>query len=126
MRFKPFDLTDLDWSPALWMACFDSEEQNAQAASDLWTQNAFDVATTFIQDLIPFLSAHISHPLSSLQLTCTSGHENSNVRRSCAIALSECLDTHPEHLSPLLAALKELYRVKVRIVLPGCCFHCAH
>lgn len=41
------------------------------------------------------------------------GHENSNVRRSCAAALPEGLDSHPAHLASLLAALKELYRVKV-------------
>ncbi|KAF8317653.1 ARM repeat-containing protein [Clavulina sp. PMI_390] len=98
---EPFDLTDLDWSPALWIACFDPDEQNAQTANDLWAQNALDVATTFIQDLLPYLS-----------------HENANVRQSCAVALSASLDTHPEYLSPLLVALKELYRVKAEILGP--------
>lgn len=55
------------------------------------------------------------HPLSCVSLLiATLGHENAPVRRSCALSFSDALDTHPNLQTPLLIALKELYREKVQ------------
>jgi hypothetical protein len=52
---QPFDLTDMDWSAELWVACHDDDEQNARLARHLWDDNGFDVPETFLDDLLPFL-----------------------------------------------------------------------
>jgi len=52
---QPFDLTDMDWSPELWVACHDDDEQNARLARHLWEDNGLDVPETFLDDLLTFL-----------------------------------------------------------------------
>lgn len=51
---QPFDLTDYDWSPELWIACHDEDEQNARLANHLWEDNGLDVAETFLRDLLHY------------------------------------------------------------------------
>lgn len=52
---QPFDLTDLDWSAELWIACHDNDEQNARLANHIWEDNGLDVPETYLNDLAPFL-----------------------------------------------------------------------
>lgn len=49
------DLTDLDWSPVLWVMCYDNDQQNARIAKHLWEDNGLDIPETFFDDLKPFL-----------------------------------------------------------------------
>lgn len=51
---QPFDLTDLDWSPELWIACHDDDEQNVRLAEHLWEDNGLDVSENFLEELLPF------------------------------------------------------------------------
>ena len=52
---QPFDLTDMDWSAELWVACHDDDEQNTRLARHLWEDNGLDVPETFLDDLLNFL-----------------------------------------------------------------------
>ncbi|CAE6494446.1 unnamed protein product [Rhizoctonia solani] len=52
---QPFDLTELDWSPEIWIACHDEDEQNARLARHLWEDNGLDVPSGYISELLPFL-----------------------------------------------------------------------
>ena len=52
---QPFDLTDLDWSPELWIACHDDDEQNARLARHAWEDNGLDVPEKFLDSLLDFL-----------------------------------------------------------------------
>ena len=52
---QPFDLTDLDWSPELWIACHDDDEQNARLARHLWEDNGLDVPESFLPSLVLYL-----------------------------------------------------------------------
>ena len=45
----------MDWSPELWVACHDDDDQNARLARHLWEDNGLDVSETFIDDLLTFL-----------------------------------------------------------------------
>lgn len=53
--FQPLDLTDLDWSPEIWIACCDEDEQNARLASRAWEDNGLDVPEKFLDTLLHFL-----------------------------------------------------------------------
>lgn len=52
---QPFDLIDLDWSPELWIASHDDDEQNARLAQHVWDDNGLDVPEKYLEDLLPFL-----------------------------------------------------------------------
>jgi hypothetical protein len=53
---QPFDLTDFDWSPELWLAQHDEDEQNARLAAHVWDDNGLDVPESFLEQLLCFLS----------------------------------------------------------------------
>jgi len=77
---QPYDLTDLDWSPELWIACHDDDEQNARFAQHVWEDNGLDVPSTYMNELSTYLGEpnlaafglSISlHPLRSSKCLCS-------------------------------------------------------
>jgi hypothetical protein len=52
---QPLDLTELDFPTALWIACHDVDERNAELALTLWQENGLDVPEHFLSSLIPHL-----------------------------------------------------------------------
>jgi len=63
---QPFDLTDLDWSPQLWIACHDDDEQNARLANHVWEDNGLEVPEDFFDKLMNYLGM----PFMFLHLEC--------------------------------------------------------
>ncbi|TBU31959.1 ARM repeat-containing protein [Dichomitus squalens] len=99
---QPFDLTDYDWSPELWISCHDEDEQNARLANQLWEDNGLDVPETFLQDLLPYLE-----------------HDNAYVRLSSASALANAvIEYWPTSISKVLSALQDFYREKAQVLAP--------
>ncbi|KAJ7606190.1 armadillo-type protein [Mycena polygramma] len=98
---QPFDLTDLDWSPELWVACHDDDEQNGRLARHVWEDNGLDVPEVFLSQLIPFL-----------------GHDNAYVRRGAAAAITESVEHWPQAAHSTIEALQEYYRDKAKILAP--------
>ncbi|KAJ7115902.1 ARM repeat-containing protein [Mycena epipterygia] len=98
---QPFDLTDLDWSPELWVACHDDDEQNGRLGRHLWEDNGLDVPEAFLEQLLPFL-----------------GHDNAYVRRGAAAAIAESVEHWPQAAHSTVGVLQEYYRDKARILAP--------
>ncbi|KAJ7720581.1 armadillo-type protein [Mycena maculata] len=98
---QPFDLTDLDWSPELWVACHDDDEQNGRLARHVWEDNGLDVPEVFLAHLVPFL-----------------GHDNGYVRRGAAAAIAESVEHWPQAVHSTVSALQEYYRDKAKILAP--------
>ncbi|KAH7929550.1 ARM repeat-containing protein [Leucogyrophana mollusca] len=98
---QPFDLTDLDWSPELWLACHDEDEQNARLALHVWEDNGLDVPESFLDQLLHFL-----------------GYENAYVRTSSAPAIAEAVMHWPQTSTKTLDALYDFYREKAKILAP--------
>ncbi|PSR76114.1 hypothetical protein PHLCEN_2v8664 [Hermanssonia centrifuga] len=98
---QPFDLTDLDWSPELWIAFHDEDEQNSRLAGHLWEDNGLDVPQTFLSDLLNYLA-----------------HENSYVRSSAASALADAILQWPQSVTSTLVQLQDFYREKAKILAP--------
>ncbi|KAJ6581434.1 armadillo-type protein [Mycena capillaripes] len=98
---QPFDLTDLDWSPELWIACHDDDEQNGRLARHVWEDNGLDVPEVFLAQLLPFL-----------------GHDNAYVRRGAAAAIAESVEHWPQAAHSTIEALQEYYRDKAKILAP--------
>ncbi|EGO00628.1 hypothetical protein SERLA73DRAFT_71629 [Serpula lacrymans var. lacrymans S7.3] len=86
---QPFDLTDLDWSPELWVASYDNDEQNARLARHVFDDNGLDVPESFLTQLLVYLD-----------------HENVYVRTSTASAIAEAVEHWPhtiKHTAKILA-----------------------
>lgn len=45
----------MDWSPELWIACHDDDEQNARLARHAWEDNGLDVPENFLDSLVEYL-----------------------------------------------------------------------
>ncbi|KAG6896538.1 hypothetical protein C0992_007574 [Termitomyces sp. T32_za158] len=93
---QPFDLTDLDWSPELFLACHDEDEQNARLARHLWEDNGLDVPEQFLSTLLGYL-----------------GHINAYVRHSTACAIAEGIEHWPQSIQTVLEVLQDFYREKI-------------
>ncbi|KAG2115671.1 armadillo-type protein [Suillus cothurnatus] len=98
---QPFDLTDLDWSPQLWIACHDDDEQNARLANHVWEDNGLDVPEDFLDKLMNYLE-----------------HTNAYVRTSTALAIAEAMVYWPRKSVLTIVALQEFYREKAKILAP--------
>ncbi|KAG8757390.1 translational activator of GCN4, partial [Ceratobasidium sp. 423] len=101
---QPFDLTELDWSPEIWIACHDEDEQNARLARHLWDDNGLDISSGYISELLPFLGPP--------------DHENKYVRTAVGEAIAESAAALPETLPQLMLTLEEFYREKAKILAP--------
>ncbi|RDB20660.1 eIF-2-alpha kinase activator gcn1 [Hypsizygus marmoreus] len=98
---QPFDLTDLDWSPELLIACHDEDEQNARLARHLWDDNGLDVPELYLDRLLIFLE-----------------HDNAYVRFSAAAAITEAVEHWPQTVSNTVNTLQDFYREKAKILAP--------
>jgi hypothetical protein len=91
----------MDWSPELWVACHDDDDQNARLARHLWEDNGLDVPETFMDDLLTFL-----------------GHDHAYVRSSIAAAIAEAVEHLPQTTETTINILCEYYREKAKILAP--------
>ncbi|KAI5995298.1 armadillo-type protein [Pisolithus orientalis] len=98
---QPLDLTDFDWSPELWIACHDEDEQNARLANHVWEDNGLDVPEDFLGQLLPFL-----------------GHVNAYARASSAFAIADAAGHLPQTSEKIIVALQDLYCDKAKILAP--------
>ncbi|KZV97501.1 ARM repeat-containing protein [Exidia glandulosa HHB12029] len=98
---QPFDLTELDWSTEVWIACQDTDEEVARLAENLWDENGLDVAETFAVDLLPLLE-----------------HDNVFVRTAAAAGIARGAQSWPAGVEQLLDALKAFFRDKAQLLEP--------
>lgn len=49
------DLTDLDFSPDLWVACQDEDDRNRKSALSIWEENALEVPESFVSSVLVYL-----------------------------------------------------------------------
>ncbi|KAI5477515.1 translational activator [Pseudohyphozyma bogoriensis] len=97
----PLDLTELDFSPNLWITCHDVDERNAELALNAWEENALDIPEAFVPDLVPFL-----------------GHSSAAIRRATAHSIAEGINTHPGQVAEALQLLIADYNEKAKELVP--------
>ena len=56
---QPFDLTDVEWSPEVFVACHDDDEQNGRLARQLCDENGLEIPEEYILNLVPLLGEHL-------------------------------------------------------------------
>ncbi|CAG8561777.1 6442_t:CDS:10 [Ambispora gerdemannii] len=95
------DLTDLDFSRELWIACFDEDENNAKFAIALWEDNGMDVEPNYAVELLPLLI-----------------HNESFVRVATSKAIGSAVKYFPATISHTLTLIYDLYKEKDRPTEP--------
>ncbi|KAG1308067.1 hypothetical protein G6F64_006326 [Rhizopus arrhizus] len=88
------DLTDIDYSPELWVACHDENETNAELAKIQWEQNAMDVDDNYLDQLLAYIVS-----------------DNDYVRQAASRAMAEAVEIYPETAAATLQAIYERYKV---------------
>ncbi|KAH8913218.1 hypothetical protein BT69DRAFT_1306822, partial [Atractiella rhizophila] len=89
------DLTDLTWSPELWILCHDSDSKTKQAATEVWEENGLDVPAEEVLVLVKYLES-----------------TSAVVRDSAAHSIATAVTLYPEQVDDVLTALVGLYQVK--------------
>ncbi|RUS31239.1 hypothetical protein BC938DRAFT_478212 [Jimgerdemannia flammicorona] len=95
------DLTDIDFSRELWIACHDDDEVNAKLANQLWRDNGMDV-DEFYKD-----------PLLELVV-----HETASVRVSAGKAVASAVQEFPDTIVDTLESIYKIYKELARPLLP--------
>ncbi|KAG9005891.1 translational activator of GCN4 [Tulasnella sp. JGI-2019a] len=98
---QPFDITDLDWSPELWLACHDDDEHNSELANQIWEENGLDVVETYGRDLLPFLS-----------------HDHDYVRRSASKSIAAGAEALPATIGAVIGMLRTTWKEKAKSLGP--------
>ena len=95
------DLSDIDCSVPLWIACQDEEDDNAEIALAIWEEHEFAITDDLIDSLPEYL-------FSSARST----------RTSAAKALAQALLQIPSKTDSLLTSLEESYRTEAQPLVP--------
>ncbi|CEP19550.1 hypothetical protein [Parasitella parasitica] len=87
------DLTDIDYSPELWVACHDDNESNAELAKQQWEDNAMDVDEDFRGQLLAYIVS-----------------DSHYVRQAASKALAQAVEEYPETVYDTLQAIYARYK----------------
>ncbi|KAI9261620.1 armadillo-type protein [Phascolomyces articulosus] len=95
------DLTDIDYSPELWLASHDANEQNAELADTLWNDYAMDVEENYKDQLLEYAIS-----------------ESNYIRTSASKAIADAMEEYPETVIDTLEAVYTLYKEKAKSLDP--------
>ncbi|PKI85938.1 translational activator of GCN4 [Malassezia vespertilionis] len=98
----PMDLTEIAFSPALFIAMHDADEELAKIAAQIWTENDMDVVPSYTAVLVPMLE-----------------HAHHYTRATTPRAIASACAVHPDTLDELRAALCALYSAKNYSLAPA-------
>ncbi|CAB4435369.1 unnamed protein product [Rhizophagus irregularis] len=93
------DLTEIDFSCELWVACHDEDENNAKLASVLWEDNGMDVEPCYALELIPL----ITHDEKYVRIAASKaiGNAAKYFRDSMTDTLNLIYDQYKEKATPI-------------------------
>ncbi|KAI9492588.1 armadillo-type protein [Zychaea mexicana] len=95
------DLTDIDYSPQLFLASHDANEQNAELAETLWTEYAMDVEPTYKNQLLEYAVS-----------------ESNYIRTAASKAIADAMEEFPDTVPETLNAIYALYKEKAKSLDP--------
>ncbi|KAG9777477.1 ARM repeat-containing protein, partial [Aureobasidium melanogenum] len=95
------DLSDIDFSVHLWIACQDEEDENAETALAIWQEHEFGVTEDMIDSIPEFLFS----PARS-------------TRTAASKALAQALVLIPAKTKDMLALLEESYKTEAQPLVP--------
>jgi len=87
------DLTDLDFSDEIWLACHDVLEENVEQARTVWEENALEIEHADAVRLLPYLH-----------------RPDRQLRLAASRALAECIGQDTATFGTILNILQDQYR----------------
>lgn len=87
------DLTDLDFSEEIWLACHDDVEENIELARAIWDENGLEPEEDSALKTLPYLDS-----------------TDKQLRRAAARALADSVSQHPHIFTSVLIKLNDRYR----------------
>lgn len=87
------DLTDLDFSEEIWLACHDDAEENIELARAIWDENGLEPEEDSALKTLPYLES-----------------TDKQLRRAAARALADCVSQYPHTFKTVLITLDDRYR----------------
>lgn len=107
----------MDWCPELWIATYDSDQQNIRLARHIWDDNGLDVPETFFINLRPPLGKQLLYCSFNL-LKEVVDHEKASMRTSCALSLTEAASQWLQSVPAIVRSLQDYYCEKATTVGP--------
>ena len=86
------DLTDLDFSKEVWLACHDEDEEIAETALAIWEENGLNTEDHLVFEMLQYLRSS-SRP----------------IRLAAARSLSQIIEAHPTTFGEVLRSLQNSY-----------------
>ena len=91
------DLTDLDFSEEIWLACHDNDEENSELALTIWSENALEAEGKDAFKILPYLQS-----------------KDRQLRGSAARSAAACVGIDVTVFKEVLLNLQEAYREKAK------------
>lgn len=95
------DLSELELSEEIWIACHDEVEENREVALAIWDESEMSTMETTPENTVPYLE-----------------HPDRMMRRAAGTALAKAITQHPETFSAVVAKLENLYAERARPLVP--------
>ncbi|KAK6065981.1 eIF-2-alpha kinase activator GCN1 [Seiridium cupressi] len=86
------DLSELDFSEEIWIACHDDSEENAEIGNEIWEESEFRLSKDVPFKLLPYLES-----------------QDPQLRRAAARALADACKPFPSTINEVLTKLRESY-----------------
>ncbi|KAK4642786.1 translational activator of GCN4 [Podospora bellae-mahoneyi] len=86
------DMSDLEVSEEIWLACHDDVEENVDTAREIWEESEFKVTEELAHKMLPYLES-----------------KDAQLRRAAARSLAEAASQHPNVINPILEKLRASY-----------------
>ena len=90
---EDIDLTDLEFSEEIWLACHDDVEENANLGNTIWEENALEVHPPHGMNIIPYLAS-----------------KDKQLRRAASRALAKAIGPDKHVFAQVLDRLENEYR----------------
>jgi len=86
------DMSDVNASEEIWLACHDDIDENAELGREIWEESEWKTSEELGHKMIPYLES-----------------KDVQLRRAAAKSLAEVAGQHPDVVAPILEKLRESY-----------------
>lgn len=98
---EKLDLTDMEFSEEIWLACHDDVVENVEIAQTIWEESEFNDSTQTSADILPYLES-----------------EDRQLRRAAARALAETASHFTDNFRQTIQKLQSVYMDKAKPLSP--------
>ncbi|KAI9167300.1 eIF-2-alpha kinase activator GCN1 [Paramyrothecium foliicola] len=87
------DMSELDYSDEIWLACHDDLNENCEVGREIWEESGFAVSAETASRMLPFLES-----------------KDAQLRRAAARSLADVISTFKEAIDSVVSQLQSTYK----------------